>query len=294
MVDLDALDAKVTTAFEGYVVRKDLAQKFRGGYPVPTYVAEFLIGKYCATTDEAEIREGLAIVQRQLTERSFVPARTNLQSPGSRAGLGQGDRPDHGPADTRSDTFMATIPTLLLNDVYIPAEMVYENERMLTGGFYGEVELEYGAGPGEGKSGRPFSITNLRPIQLSKRNVISDLARGREGMTTREWKDFLIRSIGLEPSSFDERAQNVLFLRMVPFVEKNYNCIELGPRGTGKSYLYQQISPYSHLVSGGKATVAKMFATTPPGSVVSSASMMSSASTKSPGSGSTRRTASTS
>ena len=260
MVDLDALDSKVTEAFEGYVVRKDLAQKFRGGYPVPTYVAEFLIGKYCATTDETEIREGLAIVQRQLTERIVRAGENELFKARARE-QGSVRVIDLITArlDTRTDTFMATIPTLLLNDVYIPAEMVYENERMLTGGFYAEVELEYGAGPGEGKSGRPFSITNLRPIQLSKRNVLSDLARGREEMTTREWKDFLIRSIGLEPSSFDERAQNVLFLRMIPFVEKNYNCIELGPRGTGKSYLYQQISPYSHLVSGGKATVAKMF-----------------------------------
>ncbi|KAF5039073.1 putative ATP-dependent Lon protease [anaerobic digester metagenome] len=260
MPDLDELDSKVTTAFEGYVVRKDLAQKFRGNYPVPTYVAEFLIGKYCATTDEAEIREGLDIVQRQLSERIVRAGENELFKARARE-QGSVKVIDLITArlDTRSDTFMATIPTLLLNDVYIPAEMVYENERMLTGGFYAEVELEYGAGPGEGKSGRPFSITNIRPIQLSKRNVLKTLAQGREEMSTAEWKDFLVRSVGLEPSSLDERAQNVLFLRMIPFVEKNYNCIELGPRGTGKSYLYQQISPYSHLVSGGKATVAKMF-----------------------------------
>lgn len=265
MVDLDGLDAIVTKAYEGYVVRKDLAQKFRGNYPVPTYVAEFLIGKYCATTDETEIKEGLDIVQRQLKEKivragenELFKARAREQNTIKIIDLLTAR------LDTRSDTFLASVPSLLLTDVFIPAELVYQNERMLTGGFYAEIELAYGSAPatlakGEGKSAHPFSILNLRPIQLSKREVLSDLARGRKEMSTKEWKDFLIRSVGIEPSSLSARAQDVLFLRMIPFVEKGYNCIELGPRGTGKSYLYQQISPYSHLVSGGKATVAKMF-----------------------------------
>ncbi|HNI41782.1 MAG TPA: BREX system Lon protease-like protein BrxL [Methanoregulaceae archaeon] len=265
MVDLDGLDTIVTKAFEGYVVRKDLAQKFRGNYPVPTYVAEFLIGKYCATTDETEIKEGLDIVQRQLKEKivragenELFKARAREQNTIKIIDLLTAR------LDTRSDTFLASVPSLLLNDVYIPAELVYQNERMLTGGFYAEIELAYGSAPaalvkGEGKSAHPFSILNLRPIQLSKREVLSDLARGRKEMSSKEWKDFLIRSVGIEPTSLSARAQDVLFLRMIPFVEKGYNCIELGPRGTGKSYLYQQISPYSHLVSGGKATVAKMF-----------------------------------
>jgi len=265
MVDLDGLDTTVTKSFEGYVVRKDLAQKFRGNYPVPTYVAEFLIGKYCATTDEKEIKEGLEIVQRQLKEKivragenELFKARTREQNSIKIIDLLTAR------LDAKNDTFFASVPSLLLHDVFIPAELVYQNERMLTGGFYAEIELTYGAvsstlTKGEGKSAHPFSITNLRPIQLSKREVVSDLARGRKGMTTKEWKDFLIRSVGIEPSTLSSRAQEVMFLRMIPFVEKGYNCIELGPRGTGKSYLFQQISPYSHLVSGGKATVAKMF-----------------------------------
>jgi ATP-dependent Lon protease len=265
MVDFDGLDTIVTKAYEGYVVRKDLAQKFRGNYPVPTYVAEFLIGKYCATTDETEIKEGLDIVQRQLKEKivragenELFKARAREQTAIKIIDLLTAR------LDTRTDTFLASVPSLLLNDVFIPAELVYQNERMLTGGFYAEIELAYGSAPatlskGEGKSAHPFSILNLRPIQLSKREVLSDLARGRKEMSSKEWKDFLVRSVGIEPSSLSARAQDVLFLRMIPFVEKGYNCIELGPRGTGKSYLYQQISPYSHLVSGGKATVAKMF-----------------------------------
>jgi ATP-dependent Lon protease len=130
---------------------------------------------------------------------------------------------------------------------------------MLTGGFYAEIELEYDAVIAQENSGRPFGIVSLRPIQLSQRNVLEVLYKGRENYTLDEWKDFLIRSIGMEPSTLTEKAKNVLFVRMIPFVERNYNIVELGPRGTGKSHLYQQISPYSHLVSGGKATVAKMF-----------------------------------
>src|SRR5207249_782537 len=119
-------------------------------------------------------------------------------------------------------------------------------------GFYAEVELAYDAIIAQQKSGRPFGVRSLRPIQLSKRNVLEVLAQGREAFTTQEWKRLLLRSVGFEPEALEPRAQDVLLLRMVPFVERNYNCVELGPRGTGKSHLYQQVSPYSHLVSGGK------------------------------------------
>ena len=109
------------------------------------------------------------------------------------------------------------------------------------------------------RNGRPFSVAGLRPIQLSKRDVLEALYEGRRKFTTAEWKHFLLRSVGLEPTQLTERNKDVLILRMVPFVENNYNMVELGPRGTGKSHLFQQISPYAHLVSGGKATVARMF-----------------------------------
>src|SRR5207248_1783438 len=124
---------------------------------------------------------------------------------------------------------------------------------------YAEIELEYDAAIAQQKSGRPFGIRTLRPIQLSQRSVLDDLARGRAAFTTADWKRFLLRSVGLEPDILPARAQDVLLLRMVPFVERNFNAVELGPRGTGKSHLYQQVSPYAHLVSGGKATVARMF-----------------------------------
>jgi len=130
---------------------------------------------------------------------------------------------------------------------------------MLTGGFYAEVQVEYDATVAQDKGGRPFGVASLRPIQLSKRGVLDDFAQSRAAFTTRQWKYLLLRSVGFEPECFSERQQDVLLLRMLPFVERNYNLVELGPRGTGKSHLFQQISPYSHLISGGKATVARMF-----------------------------------
>src|SRR5829696_2173461 len=259
-VELDNLDRIAAEVFEGYVVRKDLALKFKGQYPVPTYVGEFLLGRYCSSTDEEEIAEGLAIVERQLKERTVRAGEEELYKARARE-EGRVRIIDLITArlDSKSDSYFATLPSLRLNDVRIEPELVADNERMLTGGFYAEIELEYDAIVAQEKGGHPFGVASLRAIQLSKRGVLEDLSRGREAFTTEEWKRFLIRSVGLEPDILSDREQDVLLLRMVPFVERNYNLVELGPRGTGKSHLYQQVSPYSHLVSGGKATVARMF-----------------------------------
>ena len=161
--------------------------------------------------------------------------------------------------DMKNDCFVAELPSLGLRDIRIDDALVHENERMLTDGFYAEVTLVYDATIAQERNGRPFAIEGLRAIQLSKVDALSVLQRGRNQFTINEWKRLLIRSVGLEPDALSERAQNVALLRMVPFVERNYNFVEIGPRGTGKSHLFQQISPYSHLISGGKATVAKMF-----------------------------------
>ena len=154
--------------------------------------------------------------------------------------------------DAQSDSYLATLPSLRLNDARITPELVSAHERMLTGGFYAEIQLEYDGAVAQEKSGRPFAIAALRPIQLSKRGAIEDFARGREAFTTEQWKQLLLRSIGLEPSHLSPRVIDILLLRMVPFVERNYNMVELGPRGTGKSHLFQQISPYSHIISRAK------------------------------------------
>jgi ATP-dependent Lon protease len=257
---MDSLDQKAAEAFDGYLVRKDLVRKYARQYPVPTYVVEFLLGRYCASVDEQEIQEGLAIVEKQLRDRTVRTGEEELfKARAKEQGSVKLIDIVRAKLDARRDCYIAELPSLALNDVRIADELVRENERMLTDGFYAEVTLSYDAVVAQEYGGRPFAIEALRPIQMSKSDVLEVLARGRAKFTCAEWIDLLLRSVGLEPASLDERAKRVALLRMVPFVERNYNFVELGPRGTGKSHLYQQISPYSHLISGGKATVAKMF-----------------------------------
>src|SRR6266566_327485 len=259
-MELDALDQIAAKAFEGYIVRKDLVRRFKGQYPIPTYVAEFLLGRYCASTNEAEIREGLEIVQRQLESRTVRAGEEELFKARAKD-QGRIKLIDliRARLDAKNDCFVAELPSLRLNDVRIDEQLVRKHERMLTGGFYSEIELTYDPSIAEERSGRPFGIESLREIQLSKHDALDDFARGRALFSFDEWRDFLLRSVGLEPASLPPRTRDVMLLRMVPFVENNYNAVELGPRGTGKSHLFQQVSPYAHLVSGGKATVARMF-----------------------------------
>ena len=257
---LDHIDTLAARAFEGYIVKKDLIEPFRKSFPVPTYVIEFLLGRYCSSTDENEIAEGLEIVKRQLSNRTVRAGEEELfKSRAKESGVIRIIDIITARLDTRNNVYVANIPSLQLNDVRIADDIVTSNDRMLSGGFYAEVEIEYDPAIAEERQGRPFGVSSLRPIQLSSRDVLEVLNKGRESFTLEEWKDFLIRSIGMEPESLEEKTKDALFVRMIPFVERNYNAVELGPRGTGKSHLYQQISPYSHLVSGGKTTVAKMF-----------------------------------
>ena len=260
MLELDSVDRKAAAVLEGYLVRKDLVRTFSRQFPVPTYVVEFLLGRYCASIDQDEIDEGLEIVQRQLKSRTVKAGEEELFKARAR---------ENGDVkiidlittrlDAKTDSFLASLPSLRLTDVRINSELVNAHERMLTGGFYAEITVSYDASIAQESNGRPFGVASLREIQLSKRDVLEPLAEARKSFTTEEWKDLLFRSIGIEPLDLTERQKNALLLRMVPFVERNYNLVELGPRGTGKSHLFQQISPYSHLISGGKATVAQMF-----------------------------------
>jgi ATP-dependent Lon protease len=207
-----------------------------------------------------EIQEGLHIVSRQLANRTVRAGEEELfKSRAREEGSIKIIDLIRARLDARTDSYLAKLPSLQLFDVRIDSDLVRSNDRMLTGGFYAEVTLSYDASISQERSGRPFGIESLREIQLSKRDVLNVLAHGRELFTTEEWKKVLLRSVGLEPEHFSERARDVLLLRIAPFVERNYNLVELGPRGTGKSHLFQQISPYAHLVSGGKTTVARMF-----------------------------------
>jgi ATP-dependent Lon protease len=260
MMELDALDKLAASSLDGYLVRKDLVRTFSRQFPVPTYVVEFLLGRYCASIDQDEIDEGLEIVGRQLQDRTVKAGEEELFKSRAREN-GQVKIIDLITArlDAKTDSYLATLPSLRLQDARIEAELVSRHERMLTGGFYAEITLCYDTIIAQEKNSRPFGVESLREIQLSKRDVLDVLAESRKNFTTDKWKNFLLRSIGIEPNGLSERQKNALFLRMVPFVERNYNMVELGPRGTGKSHLFQQISPYAHLISGGKATVARMF-----------------------------------
>ena len=260
MNGLDMLDTLAADAFDGYLVKKDLAQQFRGQYPVPTYVGEFMLGRYCATTDPDGIAAGLELVQGSMRDRTVRAGEEELFKHRAR---------DRGRIkiidllrarlDSRSDAYKAELPSLQINDIHISADLVDEHQRMLTGGFYAEVTLEYIAALAEDQGGQPFRVEAIRPIQMSTRDALGTLSAGRSAFTPEQWRDLLLRSVGFEPSRLSDRQQDVLIARMVPFVVRNYNAVELGPRGTGKSHLFQQVSPYAHLVSGGKATIANMF-----------------------------------
>jgi ATP-dependent Lon protease len=259
-MELDSLDKKAAEAFDGFIVRKDLVRTFSRQFPVPTYVVEFLLGRYCATTDDSEIQEGLEIVQRQLSSRTVKAGEEELfKARAKETGSVKIIDIITARLDANTDSYVASLPSLRLKDVRISPEMVREHERMLTGGFYAEVNLAYDASIAQEKGGRAFGIEGLRAIQLSKREVLDTLAAARNQLSTEDWRNLLLRSVGFEPSGLSERAKDALLLRMLPFVERNYNLVELGPRGTGKSHLFQQVSPYAHLISGGKATVARMF-----------------------------------
>ena len=259
-MELDHLDSLAAKTYDGFLVRKDLVRKYARQYPVPTYVVEFLLGRYCASVNEAEIAEGLGIVEQQLKDRTVRTGDEELfKARAKEEGSVRIIDLVKARLDAKNDCYVAELPSLALRDVRISGQMVRDNERMLTDGFFAEVTLGYDGIIAQEQGGRPLGIESIRPIQMSKADILEVYGKGRAAFNTQEWIDFLIRSIGLEPAALSDRAKKVTLLRMVPFVERNYNLVELGPRGTGKSHLFQQISPYAHLISGGKATVAKMF-----------------------------------
>jgi len=217
-VQMDALDLIAAKAFDGFMVRKDLVRRFKGQYPVPTYVAEFLLGRYCASTDEGEIQEGLDIVQRQLESRTVRAGEEELFKARAKE-QGRVKLIDLITArlDAKNDCFVAELPSVRLKDVRIEDALVHAHERMLTGGFYAEVDLSYDPSIAEEKNGRPFGIESLREIQLSQRDALETMARGRAAFSFEQWRDFLLRSIGLEPASLSPRTRDVMLLRMVPF-----------------------------------------------------------------------------
>lgn len=255
------LDKKVNEVFSGRVVRKDLVRKVKVGANVPIFVLEYLLGKYCATDDERAIEAGLKVINNMLAENFIRPDES--QKAQSRV------------KEKGQYSFIDKIKVRLLvsqdkywaeafnfGDKYIHIPEVYikneEYERLLEGGIWAQVDLTYNAEEAFRGTIRPFFINKLKPIQLATFNFESFI-EGRRKFTTEEWIDLLLRSIGLEPSYFSHRLKLLFLSRFIPLVENNYNLIELGPRGTGKSYVYREISPYSILISGGTTTVPNLF-----------------------------------
>jgi len=260
-LELDHLDQLGTAAFPGLVVRKDLLRRMRSSFSVPVFVIEFLLGKYCASTDEETIREGLDFVRETLAAKYVKPdEREAIKSAIKQHTTYEViDKVKVRLVETH-DKYWAELANINLDFVNIDDSEIRRHERLLQGGLWAEVKLRYDESLVFKNQVRPFVIDEIRPIQVSGLGV-DKLREARAAFTRDEWIDFLMRSLGLEPTHeyFTLRRKMLYLSRLIPLIEKNFNLIELGPRGTGKSFVYQQVSPYCHLVSGGQTTVAQMF-----------------------------------
>jgi len=255
---LDTLDGKIISVFAGKVVRKDLLHQIKGGENVPSYVLEYLLGKYCASDNDEEIRIGVDAVKETLTTNYFRHDEANkAQSMVEQKGRHRFiDRVEVRflPSENK---YWASMDHFGYAKVHIPEKFHRQYERLLEGGIWAVIDVEFRLSE-ENKKDSPFHIVDLKPIQLARFDL-DEYLDGRDGMTSSEWIDFLLRSVGLEPMRMEHRLKILLLTRFIPFVEKNYNFIELGPRGTGKSYAFSEMSPYSMLLSGGKASTANLF-----------------------------------
>ena len=251
------LDRKANELFSGRVVRKDLVRTVKVGANVPTYVLEYLLGKYCATDDSAAVEAGLRLVNSTLADNIIRPdeamkAQSRVKERGKQTFI------DKVLVRLDGTKYWAEVVNFGQRFLHIPDTFVRRYERLLEGGVWAQVDIEFRAEEEVGGKTRPFFITDLKPIQLATFDL-DDYRAGRSELTTDEWLDLLIRTIGFEPSAFSRRVKLLMLLRLVPMVQRNYNLIELGPRGTGKSYVYRDLSPYAILISGGKTTVANLF-----------------------------------
>lgn len=255
---MDDLSIKLNENFAGKVVRKDLTQKLKQGANVPIYVLEYLLGMYCATDDEDSINDGVERVKNILADNFVRPDEAEMIKSKIRE-MGRYTVIDKLTVklNEKKDIYVAEFSNLGLKDVEIGANYVKEYEKLLGGGIWCIVKLQYYYEEGV-KDQNPFIIDQVTPIQMPSMDI-DELIEGRKNFTKEEWIDILIRSIGMEPTQLKEEVKWHMMLRMVPLCENNYNMCELGPRGTGKSHLYKEISPNSILVSGGQTTVANLF-----------------------------------
>ena len=256
---MDALDKKIYSVFSGKVVRKDLVEPLKGHLNVPTYVLEYLLGRYCSADNEIIIQKGIEEVKRILSENFVHPDQSELiKSKVREKGTYRVIDKIKARLVETEDRYWAELTNMQLTYVNINDALVQEYEKLLGGGMWAIIELAYDHEIIHSGSQRPFVIKSIRPIQLPIANL-DEVLLNRLKFTRDEWIDLIIRSIGFESSSLTFREKMLFICRLVPFIENNYNFVELGPRGTGKSYNYREISPYSILISGGETTVPRLF-----------------------------------
>lgn len=255
-IDYD-LDALLNEHFAGRVVRKDLTKLIKEGANVPVYVLEYLLGMYCASDDPEIIEQGLQNVKTILAENYVRPDEAEkIKSLARERGSYRVIDRVTVRLNERKDRYEASFSNLGIKDAEISSGIVKDFEKLLVGGIWVIATLSYYHE--EGQASSPFGVSMLKPIQMPNMNM-QEVFTGRAALTSQQWREALIRSIGMEPSTLDETVQWHLLARLVPFVENNYNVCELGPRGTGKSHIYKECSPNSMLVSGGQTTVANLF-----------------------------------
>jgi conserved hypothetical protein/TIGR02688 family protein len=251
------LDQLLNEHFAGRVVRKDLTKLIKEGANVPVYVLEYLLGMYCASDDPDIIEQGLNNVKTVLAENYVRPDEAEkVKSLVKERGTFKVIDRVTVKLNERKDKYEASFSNLGIKDAEISSGIVKEYEKLLVGGIWVIATLSYYHE--EGQTGSPFGVTLLKPIQMPNMNM-DELFQGRAALTTDQWRECLIRSVGMEPAALGVDVQWHILARMIPFVENNYNVCELGPRGTGKSHIYKECSPNSILVSGGQTTVANLF-----------------------------------
>jgi len=255
----EIIKSKLRQTFDGRIVKKNLTKKIKEGANVPVYVLEFLLGQYCCSDDEEVIEKGVQTVKRILADNFVRPDEAQkilakLRSNGSHTIIDMVTV--H--LDIKRNCFFAEFSNLGLGNVPIADEYPEQYDRLLCGGIWCIVQLDYEYVEEEKKNGYPVQIRKLTPIQMPHVDI-DELKNGRKAFTKDEWIDIMLRSIGMEPDELTYREKWLLITRMIPLVENNFNLCELGPRSTGKSHLYKEISPNSTLVSGGQTTVANLF-----------------------------------
>lgn len=268
---MDALDKKIIEQFPGKIVRKDLTAMMKRGANVPTFVLEYLLGMYCATDDEDAIAQGLTTIRKILTENYARPdesekIKSKIRENGEHTVIDK----ITATLDEYGDQYVARFTNLEIDPFLLPSEYAVQYTKILTGGIwcitriaytYDEESFEEKEKKKRRKRGpedSPFKILSLKPIQMPNLDLAEMIAQ-RQHFTFDEWRDMLLRSSGMEPDAMNEKEKMHLIERMVPLIERNYNYCELGPRGTGKSHIYKEISPYSILMSGGQTSTANLF-----------------------------------